>query len=64
MPRDKFDMLKLEVSKRVVEESVLLALGAQLGIKDWEIKGIKYNKDRDGNFICFLASMSSSNLLV
>ena len=64
MPMDKFDMLKLQVSMRVVEEPVLLALGAQLGIKDWEIKGIKYNKDRDGNFICFLASMSSSKISV
>ena len=64
MPMDKFDMLKLQVSMRVVEEPVLLALGAQLNIKDWEIKGIKYNKDRDGNFISFLDSMSSSTLLV
>ena len=57
MPVEKFDMFKLQLSMRVVQEPVLFALGALLGVPEWEIKGIKYNKDKDGNFICLFASM-------
>ena len=46
----KFDQLKLNMARRVTDEEILLALGALLDVPAWRIRGIKYNKDKDGIF--------------
>ena len=51
--KDAFGLLKVHISERVNDEATLYKLGAHLGVKDWEIKGIKYNKDKDGNYSRF-----------
>ena len=48
-----FDLLKIKISERVTDEATLFKLGAHLDVKDWQIKGIKYNKDKDGNYSMF-----------
>ena len=45
---EKYDLFKLNISHRITDEATLFQLGGLLGIKDWEIKGIKYHKDKDG----------------
>ena len=44
-----FDLLKLNISRRITDEATLFQLGGLLGVNDWEITGIRYNKDKDGN---------------